>query len=154
MEERSAGRDRRVVLAACLSAYAGLVHLYVAWDHVGEWWGYIAFFGGVGVAQVLFAPLVVRTRSALVCLLGVAANVAVVCVYVVSRTAGATVIERHTSHDLGLAGALDLVVTAVEVGLVAILVALVPGRAGRIGLNVALLAGVTLWGLRLAGPLS
>jgi len=41
-----------------------------------------------------------------------------------------------------------------EVGLVAVLVTLLPARAGRITINVLLMTGVGLWALRLSGLLA
>ena len=149
-----AGVRRPPVVAGVLSAYAGALHLYVVPVHLRAWWGYGAFFLAVGVVQVLFGVLVARRPGTALAVAGIAGNVAVVGIYVLSRTNGVPVGPVHSGHRLERAGVLDLTATAMEVGLVAVLVTLLPARAGRITINVLLMTGVGLWALRLSGLLA
>ncbi len=152
---RSDGRRQRLLVAASLAAYAGIVHLYVAVEHVaGRWWDYTAFFVVVGMAQVVLGGLILRSPGTLTVLAGVVGNVAVVGVYVVARTASATVAPLHDSHDIGLAGPADLIVTASEVVLIGLLLSLAPARTRRTAANVVLAAGAGLWLLRFTGLLT
>lgn len=100
------GRLRR--WAAGLSLAAGLVHGAAAADHTAEWWGYGAFFFGAALAQGLYALLLLlrpwqydetgghRAAGDPVALqgdrlayrLGVAGNLAIIGLYVVTRTLG------------------------------------------------------------------
>lgn len=88
---------------AVLSIAAGLVHAVVTPDHFAEWWGYGLFFLFASFAQVaygavpLFARLVEgepldrlwpRARVVVYCWLGIAGNVAIILLYVVTRTVG------------------------------------------------------------------
>ncbi len=154
--ETAARGHRRVtftLVAALVSLYAGAIHLYAVGDHVGEWWGYPAFFVAVGTAQILLAVMVLLRPGALTSVVGVLTNLAVVAVYVVSRTAGVPVGPVHSAHRLEPAGTLDLAATAAEVLLVALLVCLAPGRTRRWLVDVALLVGLALWVLHLTGRL-
>ena len=74
--------------AAALSLLVAAIHLWVVPEHFEEWWGYGAFFVVLAVAQGLYAlGLLLRpTRSVL--LLGVAGNLAVAILWLVTRTTG------------------------------------------------------------------
>lgn len=100
MRERT---ERLILRAAVLSIVAGLLHGVVTPDHFAEWWGYGLFFLLASFAQVtygavpLFARLVegepvtaqwTRRRLATFAWLGIAGNVAVILLYVVTRTVG------------------------------------------------------------------
>jgi hypothetical protein len=144
----------RTALIATLSVYAGAIHLYVVPEHLREWWGFGVFFLAVGVAQIAFALLLWRRPGTVTALAGIAGNVAVVFVYVLSRTNGVPVGPVHSSHRLEAPGVLDLTATAVEVGLAACLLALLSGRVRSITLNLLCLSGLVLWALRLTGYLA
>lgn len=154
LEAVRTGLRRPAVVAALLSAYAGALHLYVVPVHLRAWWGFGAFFLACGVIQVLFGVLVARWPGTALSVAGIVGNVAVVGLYVLSRTNGVPVGPVHSSHRLERAGVLDLTATAVEVGLIAVLVTLLPARAGRVAINVLLMTGVGLWALRLSGYLA
>jgi hypothetical protein len=149
-----AGIRRPAVLAGVLSAYAGALHLYVVPVHLRAWWGYGAFFLAVGIVQVLHGLVVARRPGTALALAGIVGNVAVVGIYVLSRTNGVPIGPVHSGHRLERAGVLDLTATAVEVALIAVLVTLLPARTGRITINVLLMTGVGLWALRLSGLLA
>src|SRR3954471_9206600 len=111
---------RRCAVAAVLSIAVAWVHLAYTASHLRQWWAYGAFFLAAGVGQALFAPLVLRRPRAWLIAVGIAGNVAIVGMYVLSRTAGpplgphARVPER--------AGVVDLATTAAEIALVGVLV--------------------------------
>jgi hypothetical protein len=91
--------------AAALSIATGAIHGALAPEHLEEWWGYGAFFIVAAVAQVAFAIIVVlepwrrhwlpdrppldRARQRrLVYVAGVLGNVAIIGLYLVTRTIG------------------------------------------------------------------
>ena len=132
---------------AFLSVGAGYVHLAYTQSHWTVWWGYGAFFIATGVYQLLFAPLLLKWPSRPLIAAGIAGNLAIVGMYVYSRTEGipmgphARVVEK--------AGAVDLVTTAGEILLVVLLLLMVGSRTRRWVLNGLLLAGAVLWLSRL-----
>jgi len=146
-----ARRRAAPVAAAVLSLAAAWVHFAYVGPHLRQWWAYGAFFLAAGVGQALFAPLVLRRPRAWLIAVGIAGNVAIVGMYVLSRTAGpplgphARVPER--------AGVVDLATTAAEIALVGVLLTMLGGRSRRWVLNLLLAAGVLLWALRLSGRL-
>lgn len=75
--------------AAGLSALAGLLHLLVTPEHFEEWIGYGLFFLVAGLAQLLFAVVLLRqptNRSLLIA--GIAGNALIVGLWIVTRTLG------------------------------------------------------------------
>jgi len=146
-----AAARRRAALAALLSLGAAWAHLAYSGSHLRQWWAYGAFFVAAGAGQALFAPLVLRRPVPWVALVGIAGNVAIVGMYVVTRTAGPP-LGPH-AHVPEPAGAIDLATTAAEVVLVGLLLTLLGGRTRRAVVNVLLAAGLLLWALRLVGGL-
>ena len=138
-------------VAAGLSLLVAWVHLAYAASHLRQWWAYGAFFVAAGAAQALFAPLIVRRPRPWVAAAGIAGNVAIIVMYVVSRTAGPP-LGPH-AHVPEPAGAIDLATTGAEVVLVAVLLTLLGGRTRQILVNALLAGGVLLWALRLGGQL-
>jgi hypothetical protein len=127
------------------------VHLAYTASHLRQWWAYGAFFLATGVGQALFAPLVLRRPRPWLVGVGIAGNVAIVAMYVVTRTAGPP-LGPH-AHVPEPAGAVDLVTTAAEIALVGVLLTLLGGRSRRWVANLLLAGGVLLWALRLSGRL-
>src|SRR5215216_7342782 len=87
----SLAADRRgpsLYAAAALSLLAGLIHLWVAPEHFEEWWGYGAFFLVAAAAQLLYAPLALRWPSRTLLIVGIAGNLAIVALYLLTRTVG------------------------------------------------------------------
>ena len=145
--------------AAGLSVVAALIHLWVAPEHLGHWWGYGAFFLIAAFAQGLASVLVLRfPKSKPVLLAGIAGNLLIVVLYVISSTWGMpfgaswvpldpTVAHLEDTELLGMTA------TAAEVGIVISLAALLDGASRRFAINALLLAGASLWALRLTGIL-
>ena len=147
----STGAWRAAALAALLSLAAAWVHLAYWESHWAEWWGYGVFFIATGVGQALFAPAVVRWPRPWLLYVGIFGNLAIVLTYVISRTEGLPIGTHEGAAER--AGAADLLTTADEIVLVAVLLAMVGLPARRVVINTMLLAGALLWVLRLTGYL-
>ena len=97
------GRERTLYAAATLSLMAALVHLWVTPEHFEQWWGYGAFFLVAGAAQVLYTPLVLLLPTRIVLLLGIAGNLAIVVLYLLTRTVGIPVFGPEAGRWRGWA---------------------------------------------------
>ena len=104
--------------AAALSLLAAGVHLWVVPEHFEEWWGYGTFFLVLAAAQGVYALGLLRSVSLPFLLLGVAGNLAVVILWLVTRTSGVPLLGPHAGEVEGV-GVLDLACTLAEVGIVA-----------------------------------
>ena len=140
-----------VAVAAVLSLGAAWVHLAYVAPHLRQWWAYGAFFLATGAGQALFAPLILRRPRAWVIAAGVAGNVAIIAMYVVSRTYGPP-LGPH-AHVPEAAGPIDLATTAAEVGLVGVLLTMRGTVARRRVGNLLGAFALILWALRLTGRL-
>jgi hypothetical protein len=132
--------------AAALSLLAALIHLLVTPEHFEEWWGYGTFFLVCAVFQVTYAAIVVRRPARPVLLVGVACNLAVAILWLVTRTTGIP-LGPHAGETERV-GILDLACTVAEVGIVVGLGALaMRGLAteGRIQVVVAFAASALLF---------
>jgi hypothetical protein len=138
--------------AAALSLAAAWVHLAYMGSHFREWWAYGAFFLGSAVAQAALAVLVLVRPAVVVLLGGIALNVGIVGMYVLSRTQGPP-LGPH-AHVAEVAGPIDLATTAAEILLVGVLLTMLRGWPRRVVLDLLLLAGAALWALRLTGHLA
>jgi hypothetical protein len=148
---RPAARPNAVLYAAAtFSLLAALIHLRVMPEHFEVWWGYGTFFLVCAIAQGLYVPILLRWPGRPVLLLGVAGNLAVVILWLVTRTAGIPLVGPHAG-DVEEIGALDLTCTIGEVGIVAALGALVMrglATEGRIQVVVVFaVSALLLWHL-------
>jgi hypothetical protein len=110
------GWERTLYAAATLSLLAALVHLWVTPEHFEEWWGYGAFFVVAGAAQILYAPIVVLLPTRIVLLGGIAGNLAIVGLYLLTRTVGIPFFGPEAGEVEGF-GFVDVCATASEVGI-------------------------------------
>src|SRR5215471_2827307 len=113
-----------VTLAAWLSVIAGCIHLLVAPDHFAEWAGYGLFFLVVALAQLWYGWFLTTTgitRGWLV--VGIAAHVLLMVLYVYSRTVGIPLFGPHAGEVEPVAF-IDIVSKTIEVALIACLVVL------------------------------
>ena len=110
------GGGRTLYAAAALSLLAALIHLWVTPEHFEEWWGYGAFFLVTALAQALYAPLVLALPTRMVLLLGIAGNLTVVVLYLLTRTVGIPEFGPGAGEVEGV-GFIDLCATASEVGI-------------------------------------
>ena len=112
--------------ATALAVAAALVHLIVAPDHLREWWGYGAFFLMAAALQVLFGLALVRRPRPWLLLAGIAGHLALISLYVVTRTVGLPPVGPLAGETEPV-GALDLLSKSIEIGLVIILSVLLRG---------------------------
>ncbi|HKH11524.1 MAG TPA: hypothetical protein VKA73_10310 [Rubrobacter sp.] len=144
--------------AAALGLTAAMIHLWVTPQHIAEWWGYGAFFLGCALAQGFGSVVLFRWPAQPLFLVGIAGNLAIAVLYVISRTWGMPVgpglvpfspsVAHLESPDL-----LGMGATAAELGLVVILTALLKDSYRARTINALLLAGAALWTLRFTGVL-
>lgn len=110
--------DVALYAVASLSVLAATIHLWVVPEHFTEWWGYGAFFVVSASAQGLLALGLLRRPTRPILLLGVGVNLAIVILWLVTRTTGVPLLGPHAGEVEGV-GVLDLVCTLAEVGIVA-----------------------------------
>ncbi len=133
--------------AAALSLLAALIHLWVTPEHFEEWWGYGAFFLVAAAAQVLYAPLVLAWPTRIVLLGGIAGNLAIVALYLLTRTVGIPLFGPGTG-EVEEVGFVDLCATASEVGIaVALGAALLRETTTERRRMILLIAAVALVGV-------
>jgi len=141
-----------VYAAVRLSLAAALIHLWAMPEPFREWWGYGAFFLAATLAQGLFGVALLYWPRPTLALAGLAGNLAVVFLYVLTRTrgvpAGPHVGEVEAVDPLGMSA------TVAELGVVVLLVTMLEGRTRERALWALLLLGAALWALRLLGFLS
>ena len=142
-----AGRQELTLyIAAALSLVAALVHLWVAPEHFREWWGYGVFFLVAAFAQVFYTPLVLRWPSRVVLLVGMVGNLAIVALYLLTRTVGVPLFGPEAGEVEGF-GFVDVCATASEVGIaVALGAALLQGSAPERRRTALLVTAVVLVG--------
>ncbi len=110
-------------VAAALTVVAASVHAWAAPEHFEEWWGYGFFFLLVAAAQGVYGPALLGWPRRPVFLAGVVGNLAVIVLYLVTRTVGVPIFGPHAG-EVEEVGVVDLVATLAEMGLVVALVAL------------------------------
>jgi len=102
------------VASAAMGAAA--IHYAVVAEHFDEWWGFGLFFVASAVAQLVWAVVIVASRSQLLIWFGVIGNAAIVVLWVVTRTVGTLIgPEPAAPEPIGLA---DSVATAFELTIV------------------------------------
>ena len=145
-DARPSSARKTVRYAAALSLTAASIHLWAAPEHLGEWWGYGTFFLATALGQGLYGVALLlhglgRPRSLL--LLGAVGNLAIVVLYVLTRTVGVPLLGPHAGEVEGVAP-LDLAATTSELVLVVALAALardrdlLGGRRGTAAFGLAL----------------
>lgn len=124
--------------AAALSAMAAVIHATVMDDHFDQWWGYGAFFIVASMAQGVYALAIVfppilhgepltrlwpRRNRRLFYAVGIAGNVAIIALWLVTRTVGVPFFGPAAGivEPIGIT---DSVSKAIETALVVVLVLL------------------------------
>jgi len=147
----TAPRVARVEVAAALSLLAAGLHLAETDPHFREWWAYGVFFLGAAVAQSAFAVLILRRTSPWLVLSGIAGNLAIVGMYVLSRTNGPP-LGPHAGRAEA-AGLLDAICLLAELGVIVALLGLLPERLARRTATLLATIGLALWTARITGVL-
>jgi hypothetical protein len=137
---------------AVLSGTAAGIHLGVAPEHFGEWWGYGAFFVLAALGECALVALLALRPGAWVVQAGIWASLATMLMYLLSRTSGIPLgPATGVVEPVDLAG---LVATAAEAALVVVLCGLLAGRERVRTLNALGLVGGALWIAALTGALA
>lgn len=118
-------RDARLHLAA-LSLVAGSIHAVVAVPHFAEYWGFGSFFLALGTFQLAWGVQVYRRPSAGLYRIGAVASLAVIALWIASRTVGLPLGPEPGAAES--VGPLDALASAIEVA-IALLCASFLGRA-------------------------
>jgi hypothetical protein len=120
----------RWLLAAC-SLGAATLHFAYSPSHLAEYWLYGIFFVALAWSQVFWAIAVVLLRQRWLLVAGIAANAAVIVVWVLSRTVGVWVGPNATVREAATYP--DIFSTALEAAIVvgAIVVLIHPSLLGR-----------------------
>jgi len=141
------GRGRTLYAAAVLSLLAALIHLWVMPEHFEEWWGYGTFFLVAAAVQVLYAPIVLVWPTRMVLLSGIAGNLAIVALYLLTRTVGIPLLGPGAGEVEGVRF-IDLCATTSEVGIaVALGAALLRNVASERRRMILLIAAMALVGV-------
>jgi hypothetical protein len=135
--------------AGALSLSAAIAHFGVVAPHYREWWLHGLFFVVCGALQAIFGLLIVWRPRAWLVLAGIAGNLAVVAMYVYSRTNGAPVGPHEGVPEPP--GVYDMTTTAGELVLVVVLVRMLGERAERWAMRMVLLTGTALWTAKATG---
>ncbi len=109
-------------VAAGLSLAAALIHLIAMPEHFEEWWGYGAFFLVTAVFQAAYGAVLLRRLRPWLLYLGIAVNLGVIALWLVTRTAGVPFFGPHAG-EVEDVGALDVAATLVELALAFVLLA-------------------------------
>ncbi|HSJ59289.1 MAG TPA: hypothetical protein VLC95_19040 [Anaerolineae bacterium] len=115
-----------MIRAVVLSAAASLIHMLMTPVYFDQWLGYGAFFFSVSFAQLLYATaLAVSPTTRFELWAGIIGNGAIIVLWLVTRTLGIPLFgpEAGQVQPVGLP---DLLATAIELALIAHLVALLP----------------------------
>lgn len=126
--------------AAALSIAAALIHGIATPEHLEEWWGYGLFFIAAAMAQGFYGFILFLqpwrydetgavTRSGenyarLFYFLGVAGNVAIVILYIISRTVGIPFFGPEAG-EIEPITPISVISKVIEIGLIGCLVALI-----------------------------
>jgi hypothetical protein len=137
--------------AAALSLSAAIAHFGVAEPHYRAWWAHGLFFVVCGALQALLAALILWWPRPWIALCGIAGNLAVLAMYVYSRTNGSPIGPHEGVPEEP--GVYDMTTAAGELVLVVVLVLMLGERARRWGMRMILLAAVALWTAKATGVL-
>ena len=110
--------------AAALSLLAALIHLWVMPEHFEEWWGYGTFFLVIAIAQWFYSVDLLRWPTRLLFYLGIGSNLAIIVLYIVTRTVGIPLFGPH-ARVVEEVGVVDLCAAISELALASALGVLV-----------------------------
>ena len=123
--ERSASKRASLLRygAATLSVVAALIHAWVMPEHFREWWGYGTFFLIIALAQWFYSVVLLRWPRQPLFLLGIAGNLAIIGLYIATRTVGIPFFGPQAG-EVEAIGVVDLISKVAELALVIMLVSL------------------------------
>jgi hypothetical protein len=104
--------DAVIPLIAALSAAAGLIHIGASADHAKEFALYVPAFAAIAAFQLGWAIWVAHGAPRRVLAVGIGVNLAVVAVWVMSRTIGVPIAEEAWVPEP--VGTADLLATLTE----------------------------------------
>jgi hypothetical protein len=113
-------RQQLLSTAALLSVAAAVIHVWVMPEHFEEWWGYGLFFLIAAITQALYAIVILRAPTPTLLRVGIIGNVAIIALWVVTRTIGIPVFGPHAG-EIEAIGAIDVASKVVEVLLIVVL---------------------------------
>jgi hypothetical protein len=137
--------------AGALSLSAAIAHFGVASPHYREWWAHGLFFVVVGAFQALFAGLVVWRPRPWLALIGIAGNLAIISMYVYSRTNGSPIGPHEGVPEEP--GWYDMTTAFGELVLIVVLLLMLGERARRWGMRMVVLGALALWTAKATGVL-
>lgn len=125
MTSRSVSQSRIsywLYAAAGFSVIAGLIHISVTPEHIEEWIGFGVFFIVVWTCQLLFALILILVRPVRGEILwaGILGNLAIIALWVVTRTVGIPL--GPMAGEIEQVGALDVISKIAELGVILCLV--------------------------------
>jgi len=138
--------------AAALSLLAGWAHMAYLGTHFHQWWAYGVFFAAAGTGQAAFAAVILRWPRTSVALIAIVGNLAIIGMYIISRTVGVPL--GPNAHQVEYGTAPDLLTTAAEVVLICVLLALVETSTRRLVMALLVVATLALAVMRLTGHLA
>jgi hypothetical protein len=141
----------RTDVVAALSLVAAALHLWVIEPHFREWWAYGVFFLATAVGQMALAVLILRRTPPWLVLTGIVGNLAILGMYVLSRTNGPP-LGPHAGRPEA-AGVLDLACAVAELGAIVALLGLLTEPLRRRTATLLGLIGLVLWTARIIGVL-
>ncbi len=158
--EATTRRTIAVDAAIVLSAAAAFAHLVAAPSHFTWWPASGVFFVALGAGQLVFSVLLWRgARSRGFLLGGIWCTVAVILLYVASRTVGLPMTPPVPFHGgrwvpgrsmipngAKYVGPLDVFTLVAELLLVVTLLSMLPNRARARTVNTLMWVGLALWG--------
>jgi len=131
-QDNPRARSQTVVVACAISAAAGVIHAVAMVDHFDHHWLYGVFFLAVTYFQVLWAIWIYRhPGDRRVLAIGAIVSVAIVAVWLVSRTIG--IPFGPDAGDPESIGAMDAVATLDQLALAGLVLTILKpyGRFGR-----------------------
>jgi hypothetical protein len=141
--------DARLHIAA-LSLVAGAIHAVVAVPHLDEYWLFGSFFVALAAFQLGWGIQAYRRPSSSLYLIGAAASLAVIGIWVASRTIGLPVGPNAGTAEA--VGPLDAVATAVEAAMIGLCIAFLRSER-RLPAPIAIIRPLAI-GLMMAGLLA
>lgn len=130
-------RYELLLFVAALAWCAGLIHVVVSVEHFGEYVLFGLFFAVLGPLQVVWGAAAYRWPRREVLLAGAAASLAVVALWIASRTVGLP-IGPDAGHPEAV-GFADVLCSADEFALALLVVALLKLRDGTLRLSLGTL---------------